>query len=203
MTGSLTRGDAHLNLARDSAQMLIGGEWRDSADTLPIVNPSTGAEIGRIARGRAGDIDAAVAAAQAALEGDWGRMTALERGHAAPVPLERRLCRRDRRVDIPRTATGDAADLRSGRGVHDGQRVGAVAPLAADQHLRAVARKVQMRVTARQAPGHPRVLLPVAAAGMVRQPTRIWYTRERVCQTPSRFSRPRRSRHSASQAPGR
>ena len=80
MTGSLTRGDAHLNLARDSAQMLIGGEWRDSADTLPIVNPSTGEEIGRIARGTAADIDAAVAAAQAALEGDWGRMTALERG---------------------------------------------------------------------------------------------------------------------------
>ncbi|WP_370073908.1 aldehyde dehydrogenase family protein [Salipiger bermudensis] len=80
MTESLTRGDAHLSLARDSAQMLIGGEWRDSADTLPIVNPSTGAEIGRIARGRALDIDAAVSAAQAALEGDWGCMTALERG---------------------------------------------------------------------------------------------------------------------------
>ena len=67
-------------LARDSARMLIGGHWRESADTLPLVNPSTGEEIGRIARGTPEDIDAAVAAAEAALEGAWGRLTAAERG---------------------------------------------------------------------------------------------------------------------------
>ncbi len=61
---------------------LIGGAWVDpaSGSTLPLVNPSDGAEICRIARGEAADIDAAVQAAQSALDGDWGRKTALERG---------------------------------------------------------------------------------------------------------------------------
>ncbi len=61
---------------------LIGGAWVDpaSGSTLPLVNPSDGAEICRIARGEAADVDAAVQAAQSALDGDWGRKTALERG---------------------------------------------------------------------------------------------------------------------------
>ncbi|WP_020043312.1 aldehyde dehydrogenase family protein [Salipiger mucosus] len=64
----------------DTARVLIAGEWRDTAETLPLVNPSTGEEIGRIARGTAGDIDDAVNAAQAALDGEWGRWPAFERG---------------------------------------------------------------------------------------------------------------------------
>ncbi len=61
---------------------LIGGAWVDpaSGSTLPLVNPSDGVEICRIARGEAADIDAAVQAAHSALDGDWGRKTALERG---------------------------------------------------------------------------------------------------------------------------
>lgn len=66
----------------DPELCLIGGAWRPAAGggTLPLVDPSDGSEICRIAQGQAADIDAAVAAAQAAREGDWGRMTALERG---------------------------------------------------------------------------------------------------------------------------
>ncbi|WP_353473263.1 aldehyde dehydrogenase family protein [Salipiger sp. H15] len=64
----------------DSARVLIGGTWRETADTLPLSDPSTGEEIGRIARGGRAEIDEAVAAAQAALDGEWGAMTALERG---------------------------------------------------------------------------------------------------------------------------
>lgn len=66
----------------DTTQVLIGGEWRASAsgETLPLVNPSDGTELARIARGNAADIDAAVRAAHQALEGDWGRLTAVERG---------------------------------------------------------------------------------------------------------------------------
>ncbi len=66
----------------DTRQLLIGGIWRAAAsgETLALVNPSDGSELARIARGNAADIDAAVAAAQTALDGDWGRATAAERG---------------------------------------------------------------------------------------------------------------------------
>ena len=52
----------------DTEQVLIGGRWQAPAGggTLPVEDPSTGAEIGAIARGTAADIDAAVAAAEAA-----------------------------------------------------------------------------------------------------------------------------------------
>jgi aldehyde dehydrogenase (NAD+) len=64
----------------DSTLALIGGEWRRTGDTLPIEDPSTGAEVGRIARGGAAEIEAAVTAARRALDGAWGRLTAAERG---------------------------------------------------------------------------------------------------------------------------
>jgi len=66
----------------DTAQLLIGGQWRAAADgrRLMLVDPSDGSDLAPIARGGAADIDAAVAAAQAALDGDWGRPTAAERG---------------------------------------------------------------------------------------------------------------------------
>ena len=66
----------------DTEPLCIGGVWRAAAggQTLALYNPSDGSALARIARGTAADIDAAVAAAQAALDGDWGRMTAAERG---------------------------------------------------------------------------------------------------------------------------
>ncbi len=65
----------------DPSKCLIAGEWVvASGGILPLFDPSTGAEIGAIARGQAADIDAAVAAAEAARKGPWGRMTATERG---------------------------------------------------------------------------------------------------------------------------
>lgn len=64
----------------DPAQVFIGGRWLSVAETLPLEDPSTGAQIGVIARGGAAEIDAAVQAAEGALTGDWGRMTAAERG---------------------------------------------------------------------------------------------------------------------------
>ena len=63
-----------------SDHLFIAGRWQPAADHLPMENPSTGAQMGRIARGTAADIDAAVHAAEAALRGPWGRMTATERG---------------------------------------------------------------------------------------------------------------------------
>jgi aldehyde dehydrogenase (NAD+) len=73
-----------LPLLGASNHVFIGGHWRDGAtrDTLPLLNPSDGSLLARIARGNAADIDAAVHAAQAALDGAWGRLTAAERGRA-------------------------------------------------------------------------------------------------------------------------
>jgi aldehyde dehydrogenase (NAD+) len=66
----------------DTRDLFIAGEWRAcaSGETLALDNPSDGSELARIARGSATDIDAAVAAAHSALDGDWGRMAAAERG---------------------------------------------------------------------------------------------------------------------------
>lgn len=66
----------------DSGRLLVGGEWRPagSGQTLPLLNPSDGSELAQIARGSADDIDAAVVAAQAALDGEWGLLPAAERG---------------------------------------------------------------------------------------------------------------------------
>lgn len=68
------------NIAPDNN--LIGGAWVPpvAGQTLPLTNPSDGSEICRIASSDAADVDAAVAAAQTARDGVWGKMTALERG---------------------------------------------------------------------------------------------------------------------------
>ena len=64
----------------DPAEVFIGGRWflPASGETLPLEDPSTGKEIGRIARGSAEDIDNAVTAAQEALASEWGALTAAE-----------------------------------------------------------------------------------------------------------------------------
>jgi aldehyde dehydrogenase (NAD+) len=59
---------------------LIGNEWRDSAQSIGVTAPATGLPLAWLARGGAADIDAAVSAARAALDGAWGRSTAAERG---------------------------------------------------------------------------------------------------------------------------
>ena len=60
----------------------IDGRWvaPSTGQYLPLEDPSRGVEIGKIARGGAADIDAAVAAAERALAGPWGKLTAAERG---------------------------------------------------------------------------------------------------------------------------
>lgn len=62
--------------------MFIGGRWLAARDgrSLPVVSPADGLTFDHIARGGAHEVDLAVAAARAALDGPWGRMTATERG---------------------------------------------------------------------------------------------------------------------------
>jgi aldehyde dehydrogenase (NAD+) len=62
------------------AHNLIDGTWSPSNATIEVTDPSTGQHLTTIARGTADDIEAGVAAAQTALTGDWGQMTALDRG---------------------------------------------------------------------------------------------------------------------------
>jgi aldehyde dehydrogenase (NAD+) len=63
-------------------QMYIGGRWIGARDerTIPVVSPADGESFERIPRGGAHEVDLAVAAARAALDGPWGRMSATERG---------------------------------------------------------------------------------------------------------------------------
>jgi aldehyde dehydrogenase (NAD+) len=70
------------DLRFDPAACLIGARAVTTAATLPVEDPSTGAVFASIPRGGRDEIDAAVAAAEAALEGAWGRADATERGRA-------------------------------------------------------------------------------------------------------------------------
>ncbi|HJW53469.1 MAG TPA: aldehyde dehydrogenase family protein [Burkholderiaceae bacterium] len=68
------------------AQQFVGNRWLppDNGQTIDVLDPSVGTAFARIARGNAADIGRAVDAARAALgefgDGDWGRLTATERG---------------------------------------------------------------------------------------------------------------------------
>jgi aldehyde dehydrogenase (NAD+) len=64
------------------SKMLIGGRWvaAQNEETIPVVSPVDGEVFSKIARGRAHEVDLAVKAAQAALAGAWGRLTATDRG---------------------------------------------------------------------------------------------------------------------------
>jgi aldehyde dehydrogenase (NAD+) len=66
----------------DTTTVCIAGRWRagSSGQTLALHNPSDGSVLAHIARGTVQDVDDAVQAAQAALDGAWGALTATERG---------------------------------------------------------------------------------------------------------------------------
>jgi aldehyde dehydrogenase (NAD+) len=66
----------------DQKKLLINNEWRPSSSgkTMDVVNPATEEIIASVAAADTADVDAAVAAARAALDGPWGTMSARERG---------------------------------------------------------------------------------------------------------------------------
>src|SRR5216117_4033468 len=63
-------------------QLFINNEWRDAVGgkTIEVVNPATEEVIAEVASADKADVDAAVAAARAALDGPWGQLSARERG---------------------------------------------------------------------------------------------------------------------------
>lgn len=84
-------------------QLLISGEWQDAADgrTLPVLNPSTGLEVGRVAHAGVADLDRALIAARDGFE-VWRDTPAVERAR-----LMRRAAglMRERVPDIARILT--------------------------------------------------------------------------------------------------
>ena len=88
------------------SKMFIGGKWVGAAsgETLPVISPVDGETFDSIARGREVDVDAAVQAAQRALEGAWGRMTPTERGRVL-VKLGQNIL--DRTEDLARLEARD------------------------------------------------------------------------------------------------
>ncbi|HET7219264.1 MAG TPA: aldehyde dehydrogenase family protein [Vicinamibacterales bacterium] len=63
-------------------QLLINNEWRPAAAgrTMEVVNPATEEVIAEVPSADAQDVDEAVRAARAALDGPWSRLSARERG---------------------------------------------------------------------------------------------------------------------------
>ena len=63
-------------------QNFIGNRWVAPASgaTLPMMDPSNGSPFAAIAAGSARDIDGAVAAAERARDGGWGRLAPVEKG---------------------------------------------------------------------------------------------------------------------------
>ena len=88
----------------EQKHLLINNEWRSSSSgqTMEVVNPATEDVIAEVAAADARDVDAAVAAARAALDGPWGKMSARERGRLVSKLADRLLARAD---DVARLET--------------------------------------------------------------------------------------------------
>ncbi len=66
----------------NQAKHFIDGNWKVSShvDTIPVINPSNGEVIGKLARGTEADINLAVDSATNAFKNTWGELTQTERG---------------------------------------------------------------------------------------------------------------------------
>jgi len=83
--------------AAETKQLFINNEWRaaTSGKTMDVINPATEDVCANVASADASDLDAAVAAARAALNGPWGTMSARERGRLVRKLGERLMERAD------------------------------------------------------------------------------------------------------------
>jgi aldehyde dehydrogenase (NAD+) len=105
-------------LGVDPSHCLIAGRWTpcESGETVALHNPSDGSILCEIARAGPADIDRAVAAAEAALTGLWGRMPAFERGrllqHMGALVLEHaQTLARLEAMDVGKPLTQARADV--------------------------------------------------------------------------------------------
>ena len=89
-------------------QMFIGGRWLPARDgrTIPVVSPADGEAFDQIPRGTAHEVDLAVAAARAALEGPWGCLAPTERGRILVKIGEAVLAHKEELAQIEARDTG-------------------------------------------------------------------------------------------------
>jgi aldehyde dehydrogenase (NAD+) len=72
---------AAIGRLRDRYQMYVGGQFVDGrGDDVKTVNPATEEMLATVSTAAAADVDVAVAAARAAYDGVWSRISAAERG---------------------------------------------------------------------------------------------------------------------------
>src|SRR5215210_7445552 len=83
--------------AAEQKQLFINNQWRPAASgkTMDVINPATEEVCASVASAGGDDLDAAVDAARAALNGPWGQMSARERGRLVRRLGERLLERAD------------------------------------------------------------------------------------------------------------
>ncbi|HET7698809.1 MAG TPA: aldehyde dehydrogenase family protein [Vicinamibacterales bacterium] len=100
-----------------SHKLLINNEWRDASTgkTMEVINPATEEVIATVASAGKDDVDAAVAAARAALNGPWGRMSARERGRLVSRLADRLMERAD---DVARLET-----LHNGKPIFESRQI--------------------------------------------------------------------------------
>lgn len=83
--------------------LYIGGEWRKTADDLPVVNPATEQEIGRLPHADIADLDDALAAAQEGFR-VWSRTAPRDR---ADIILRAAALMRERQEEIAQSITAE------------------------------------------------------------------------------------------------
>ncbi|WP_163143974.1 aldehyde dehydrogenase family protein, partial [Arhodomonas sp. KWT] len=79
----MTRTKLDISPDGEAVTILIDNQWRAAAGggAVAVHAPSDDGAFAQIARGGAAEVDEAVAAARHAFEeGEWGRLTAIERG---------------------------------------------------------------------------------------------------------------------------
>ena len=86
-------------------RLLIGGRWVDAEDgkRFDVTNPATGDVVGSVPNGSAGDVQAAIAAAAAALD-DWKAMPAIARARILRRSAD---LMRERKDEIAATMTAE------------------------------------------------------------------------------------------------
>lgn len=84
-------------------KLYINGDWRQTEDSLPVLNPATEEEIGRLPRATKGDLDDALAGAERGFA-EWRKVPPVKR---ANVLLKAAALMRERQEEIAESITAE------------------------------------------------------------------------------------------------